>query len=99
LVGDHPAPADEAYWSVQNSVTRVFPPRVVAQAEDDPTSNPDNSVIMQDTCRRKGVSVQRSRISQGGHGFGRGKAGSPAAIRDEAYAGWRAARASTAAWR
>ncbi|MBZ2398287.1 alpha/beta hydrolase [Erwinia amylovora] len=93
LVGDHPAPADEAYWSVQNYVTRVFPPLFVAQAEDDPTSNPENSVIMHDTCRRKGVSVQMIRISQGGHGFGLGKAGSPAAIWDEAYAVWLAARA------
>ncbi|HBQ80385.1 MAG TPA: hypothetical protein DD850_14010, partial [Erwinia persicina] len=92
LVGNHPSPAEEANWSVQNYVTRAYPPLFLAQAEDDHTSDPENSVIMHDTCRKAGVSVQMIRISQGGHGFGLGKAGTPAAIWDEAYAVWLAAR-------
>lgn len=92
LVGNHPSPAEEANWSVQNYVTRAYPPLFLAQAEDDRTSDPENSVIMHDTCRKAGVSVQMIRISQGGHGFGLGKAGTPAAIWDEAYAVWLAAR-------
>jgi len=73
LVGNHPSAAEEASWSVQNYVTRAYPPLFMAQAEDDTTSNPENSVIMHDTCRRMGVSVQMIRISKGGHGFGLGK--------------------------
>lgn len=93
LVGKHPSPAEEANWSVQNYVTRAYPPLFLAQAEDDHTSDPENSAIMLDTCRRVGVPVQMIRISKGGHGFGLGKAGTPAAIWDEAYAVWLAARA------
>jgi len=93
MVGKNPSPAEEANWSVQNYVTRAYPPTFLAQAEDDRTSNPENSVIMHETCRKAGVPVQMIRISQGGHGFGLGKAGTPAAIWDEAYAVWLAARA------
>lgn len=92
MVGRHPSPAEEANWSVQNYVTRAYPPTFLAQAEDDPTADPENSEIMHDTCRRAGVPVQLIRISRGGHGFGLGKAGTPAAIWDEAYAVWLAAR-------
>lgn len=92
MVGNHPTAAEEASWSVQNYVTRAYPPLFIAQAEDDPTSDPENSVIMTDTCRRVGVPVQQLQLSRGGHGFGLGKAGTPAAIWDEAYAVWLAAR-------
>ncbi|QUG73876.1 alpha/beta hydrolase fold domain-containing protein [Erwinia sp. E602] len=92
MVGNHPTAAEEASWSVQNYVTRAYPPLFIAQAEDDPTSDPENSVIMTDTCRRVGVPVQQIQLSRGGHGFGLGKAGTPAAIWDEAYAVWLAAR-------
>lgn len=91
LVGKHPTPEEEAIWSVQNYVTRAYPPLFMAQAEDDTTSNPENSVIMHDACRRQGVAVQMVRISKGGHGFGLGKVGTPVAIWDEAYAVWLAA--------
>lgn len=91
LVGNHPTAAEEASWSVQNYVTRAYPPLFIAQAEDDPTSDPENSVIMTDTCRRVGVPVQQIQLSRGGHGFGLGKAGTPAALWDEAYAVWLAA--------
>ncbi|KQN53752.1 MULTISPECIES: alpha/beta hydrolase [unclassified Erwinia] len=92
MVGNHPTAAEEASWSVQNYVTRAYPPLFIAQAEDDPTSDPENSVIMTETCRRVGVPVQQIQLSRGGHGFGLGKAGTPAAIWDEAYAVWLAAR-------
>jgi len=92
LVGNHPSPAEEASWSVQNYVTRAYPPLFMAQAADDTTASPENSAIMHDTCRRMGVPVQMIRISKGGHGFGLGKVGTPAALWDEAYAVWLAAR-------
>ncbi|WP_158781162.1 alpha/beta hydrolase [Pantoea sp. BAV 3049] len=88
LLGANPSPADEAGWSVESYVTRKFPPTFLAQADDDPISNPHNTQIMHDTCRRMGVPVQQIKITRGGHGFGLGKAGTPAAIWDEAYAVW-----------
>lgn len=88
LVGHHGTPQDEANWSVQNYVTRNYPPTFLAQAEDDHTSNPYNSELMRDTCRRNRVPVELIQISQGGHGFGLGKAGSPAALWDQAYVRW-----------
>lgn len=92
MLGKHASPADEASWSVENYVTRRFPPTFLAQADDDHVSNPHNTQIMHDVCRRRGVSVEQIKITQGGHGFGLGRAGSPAAIWDEAYAIWLAAR-------
>lgn len=88
LVGHHASAAAEAGWSVQNYVTRQYPPLFMAQAEDDRTSNPHNTLIMKEACRRAGVPVELVSISQGGHGFGLGKAGTPAAVWDEAYALW-----------
>lgn len=92
LVGKNASATQEANWSVENYVTRQFPPTFLAQAEDDPVSNPHNTVIMHDICRRMGVSVEQINITRGGHGFGLGKAGTPAALWDEAYAVWLNAR-------
>ncbi|MFU9136532.1 alpha/beta hydrolase [Erwinia tasmaniensis] len=92
LVGKNASRNEEASWSVENYVTHRYPPTFLAQAEDDPISNPHNTVIMHDTCRRMGVSVEQINITRGGHGFGLGRAGSPAAIWDEAYAVWLASR-------
>lgn len=88
MVGKNPTPQQEANWSVENYVTRQFPPTFLAQAEDDLISNPHNTQIMHDTCRRMGVPVEQIKITRGGHGFGLGRAGTPAAIWDEAYAIW-----------
>lgn len=88
MVGKNPTPQQEANWSVENYVTRQFPPTFLAQAEDDLISNPHNTQIMHDTCRRMGVPVEQIKITRGGHGFGLGKAGTPAALWDEAYAIW-----------
>lgn len=88
MVGRNATPADEANWSVQNHVTHRYPPTFLAQAEDDHTANPFNSALMRDTCRRMRVPVELIQITKGGHGFGLGKAGTPAALWDQAYARW-----------
>ncbi|MEZ3500843.1 alpha/beta hydrolase [Pantoea sp. KPR_PJ] len=88
LVGNNATPAEEANWSVQNYVTRRYPPTFLAQAEDDHISNPFNTELMRDTCRRNRVPVELIEISRGGHGFGLGKAGTPAALWDQAYVRW-----------
>ncbi|QKJ85173.1 prolyl oligopeptidase family serine peptidase [Paramixta manurensis] len=88
MVGRHATPEEEAQWSVQNFVTKSYPPLFMAQAEDDHTSDPHNTLIMRDACRRVGVPVDLVKISQGGHGFGLGRAGTPAALWDKAYVAW-----------
>lgn len=88
MVGNHATPAEEANWSVQNFVTHNYPPTFLAQAEDDHTSNPYNTEMMRDTCRRMRVPVELIELSSGGHGFGLGKAGTPAALWDKAYTRW-----------
>ncbi len=88
MVGNQATPTQEANWSVQNYVTRAYPPTFLAQAEDDRTSNPHNTEIMRDACRRNRVPVELIELSSGGHGFGLGKAGTPAALWDQAYARW-----------
>ncbi len=88
LVGNNATPAEEANWSVQNYVTRSYPQIFLAQAENDHISNPFNTELMRDTCRRNRVPVELIEISRGGHGFGLGKAGTPAALWDKAYVRW-----------
>jgi len=43
---------------------------------------------MRDVCRRMRVPVELIELSSGGHGFGLGKAGTPAALWDQAYVRW-----------
>lgn len=88
MVGAHATATQVANWSVQNYVTRAYPPTFLAQAEDDRTSNPYNTELMRDVCRRMRVPVELIELSSGGHGFGLGKAGTPAALWDQAYVRW-----------
>lgn len=88
MVGNDASPQEEASWSVQNYVTNLYPPTFLAQAGDDHTSKPFNTQLMRDTCRRNRVPVQLIQLSSGGHGFGLGKAGTPAALWDQAYVKW-----------
>lgn len=84
LVGEHPAPGMDAEWSVQEHVRAGCPPMFLVQAQDDPISNPVNTQIMADACRRAGVPVELHRLPSGGHGFGMGKPGTPTM----AWPGW-----------
>ena len=58
------------------------------QAEDDPISNPANTLIMADACRAAGVAVDLHRVPTGGHGFGMGRPGSPTAAWPSCYETW-----------
>ena len=84
LIGPHPTPASAAAWSVQNYVRPGAPAIFLVQADDDPISDPANSAIMAEACRRAGVPVEVHRLSSGGHGFGMGRPGTPSA----AWPGW-----------
>jgi acetyl esterase/lipase len=84
LVGTHPDPASSAEWSVETHVRAGDPPMFLVQADDDPISNPANSRIMAEACRRAGVPAELHTLASGGHGFGMGRPGTPTM----AWPGW-----------
>lgn len=88
LVGPHAAPAEEAKWSVQNMVTSHTPPMFLVQAEDDPISDPHNTLIMAAACESKHVPVEMHRYTTGGHGFGLGRPGTPTVEWPALYETW-----------
>ncbi|MGV1756623.1 alpha/beta hydrolase [Rhizobium sp. A22-96] len=79
LIGSHPDAEASADWSVETHVRSGCPPVFLAQAEDDPISDPANTLIMADACRKAGIPVELHRLPSGGHGFGMGKPGTPTA--------------------
>ncbi len=79
LVGTHPDAQASAQWSVETHVRSGCPPVFLVQAQDDPISDPANTLIMADACSRAGVPAELHRLPSGGHGFGMGKPGTPSA--------------------
>ena len=75
LVGPNASNSVNAEWSVQNYVTSQTPAIFLVQAEDDPISNPENSLIMASACKNKHVPVSMNMFFSGGHGFGMGRKG------------------------
>lgn len=88
LVGPHASAAEEYAGSVQNYVTATTPPCFIVQAEDDPLSDPHNSLIMAEACREHGVPVEMHRYPTGGHGFGMGKRGTETVEWPDEYGRW-----------
>lgn len=79
LIGSHSDAEASAEWSVETHVRSGCPPVFLVQAEDDPISDPANTLIMADACRKAGIPVELHRLPSGGHGFGMGKPGTPSA--------------------
>ncbi|MFI3309544.1 prolyl oligopeptidase family serine peptidase [Ewingella allii] len=88
LVGPRATDQENAEWSVQNFVTPHTPPMFLVQAEDDPISDPHNTLIMAAACEREHVPVDMHRYSSGGHGFGMGKPGTPTVEWPSRYKAW-----------
>ena len=88
LVGHRAADAQEAAWSVQNYVTPQTPPVFLVQAEDDPVSSPQNTLIMQAACIREQVAVTMYRYPTGGHGFAMGRPGTQTVQWPAEYEKW-----------
>ena len=84
LVGEHPDRASSAAWSVETHVRPGDPPMFLVQADDDPVSDPANSRIIAEACRRAGVPVEWHAVASGGHGFGMGRPDTPTM----AWPGW-----------
>lgn len=75
IVGDHPTAEQSAAFSVDHLVTAQMPPVFLAQAQDDPISPVDNSLLMFNALRRVGVPAEMHIFPQGRHGWGLGKPG------------------------
>lgn len=79
MVGRHPSPAASADWSVETHVRSACPPLFLAQAADDRIADPANTLILEAAARQAKVPVERHLFPEGGHGFGLGRPGTPAA--------------------
>lgn len=88
LVGSQATDEENARWSIQNFVTPHTPPMFLVQAEDDPVSDPHNTLIMAAACQREHVPVDMHRYASGGHGFGMGKPGTPTIEWPLRYKSW-----------
>lgn len=97
MVGEHPRARLSAEWSVQTHVRPGCPAMFLVQAKDDPISNPANTLIMEQACKRAGVKVELHQLPTGGHGFGMGVAGTVTAEWPSWYAHWLARQGMLAA--
>ncbi len=88
LVGKHPSAALSVEWSVEDDVGARCPPMFLVQAKDDPISDPENTVIMQQACLKAGVTVELHQLQDGGHGFGMGRSGKASADWPDDFAPW-----------
>ena len=77
LIGDHPSAEASAQWSLETYVHSDCPPMFLAQADDDPISDPANTRILEAACRSAGTPVERHSFATGGHGFGMGQPDGP----------------------
>lgn len=88
LIGLHPTLAESMAWSVQTHVAAQCPPLFLVQAQDDPIADIANTAILAQAARLAGVPVERHVLTRGGHGFGMGAPGTPAAAWPEWYRSW-----------
>lgn len=93
LIGRHASDAQAREWSIESHVRSHCPPVFLVQAEDDPVSDPHNTLIMDAACDKADVPVEMHRLASGGHGFGMGKPGTPTAAWPGWYEAWLKARA------
>jgi acetyl esterase/lipase len=88
LIGSHPSPVLSSEWSVEDHVKAHCPPVFLVQAQDDPISDPQNTLLMQAACEKANVPVELHRLASGGHGFGMGVPGTDTAAWPGYFATW-----------
>ena len=66
----------------------VSPPTFLAQAEDDPVSPIENSLMMFKALRSAGVDAELHVFRTGGHGWGLGKSGTDVAAWPVLFTAW-----------
>lgn len=88
LVGDAPTPEQAAAYSVDSHVRERGPPMFLAQSADDPIAVVDNSLVMFSALRRALIPTEMHLFERGGHGYGLGVPGSPAAAWPGLFLTW-----------
>jgi acetyl esterase/lipase len=73
IVGRNPDEAQSAAYSVERLANAHSPPTFLAQAEDDPVSPIENSLMMSKALRSVGVDTELHVFRTGGHGWGFGQ--------------------------
>jgi acetyl esterase/lipase len=88
IVGRNPDEAQSAAYSVERLANAHSPPTFLAQAEDDPVSPIENSLMMSKALRSVGVDTELHVFRTGGHGWGLGKPGAEVAVWPALFADW-----------
>jgi acetyl esterase/lipase len=70
LLGEHPAPALEQQYAMQNQVSARTPPTFLVHAQDDNVVSVHNSLLYYQALLAAGVPTEMHLFAHGGHGFG-----------------------------
>ncbi|SDA23156.1 Acetyl esterase/lipase [Methylobacterium sp. UNC378MF] len=88
LVGDEVTPAEMKTYSVDLQVGPETPPTFLVQAIDDPVAVADHPLLMFSALRKARVPAELHLFERGGHGFGLGAPGTPAAAWPGLFLAW-----------
>ncbi|SDM72861.1 Acetyl esterase/lipase [Methylobacterium phyllostachyos] len=88
LVGDEVTEAEMKTYSVDLQVGPETPPTFLAQAIDDPVAVADHPLLMFAALRKARVPAELHLFERGGHGFGLGLPGTPAAAWSGLFLAW-----------
>ena len=88
LIGANPTEAQRIAYSVDASVGARTPPVFLAGAADDAIAMPDHSLRMFSALRAASIPAELHVFERGGHGFGLGIAGTPAAAWPTLFLAW-----------
>ncbi|KMQ65833.1 hypothetical protein ACM46_05790 [Chryseobacterium angstadtii] len=88
IIGNKPALSVETAFSVEKQVTSDMPFTFLAQAQDDPISSVNNSILLYSALRKVNVPAEMHLFQTGGHGWGMGKKESPTASWPELFKAW-----------
>jgi len=70
LLGPNPADSLKQYFSANKNVTRKTSPTFLVHAKDDKTVPVQNSILLNEALKKKGIATKIYLYEKGGHGFG-----------------------------
>lgn len=88
LIGEDPSEAMRRAYSVDTQVNERTPPTFLVQASDDPIAVTDHPLIMFSALRAAKIPAELHIFERGGHGFGLGVPGTPAAAWPTLFLAW-----------
>lgn len=89
LLGDNPTAQLEARHSPDRNIAANSPPTFIVHAEDDAIVPVENSLMLRQGLRDKGIVVETHLFTHGGHGFGIRRAiGKPVAAWPDLFLAW-----------